>query len=171
MPPKIDVPATAEAIPAASHDVPETHDVPEILSPAPTAAAPHTVADAEAWLELIAACALKGPSRELAANAAFAGHRDGVLRLVLAPGFEYLRSERSLGDLAAALAPRLGGEPKIVFETGHIPAETLNQRVDRERDSRQGAAETAFMNDPDVRLLIQQHGARLVPDSIRPFDE
>lgn len=165
MRPKPDVPAPTEAIPVASRDVAGE------LSPAPMAAVPHLVADAESWLELIAACALKGPSRELAANAAFAGHRDGVLRLVLAPGFEYLRSERSLGDLAAALAPRLGGEPKIVFETGHVPAETLNQRVDRERDSRQGAAETTFMNDPDVRLLIQQHGARLVPDSIRPFDE
>lgn len=165
MQPKPDVPAPTETIPAASRDVAGE------LSHAPIAAVPHLVADAESWLELIAACALKGPSRELAANAAFAGHRDGVLRLVLAPGFEYLRSERSLGDLAAALAPRLGGEPKIVFETGHVPAETLNQRVDRERDSRQGAAETMFMNDPDVRLLIQQHGARLVPDSIRPFDE
>ncbi|HCV95734.1 MAG TPA: DNA polymerase III subunit gamma/tau, partial [Stenotrophomonas sp.] len=40
-----------------------------------------------------------------------------------------------------------------------------------QRGERQQAAETAFMADPQVQMLIQQHGARVVADSIRPFDE
>lgn len=48
------------------------------------------IADAEQWLELVTRSGLNGPSRQLAANAAFIGHREGVLRLALAPGFEYL---------------------------------------------------------------------------------
>ncbi|QBG96856.1 DNA polymerase III subunit gamma/tau [Xanthomonas oryzae] len=129
------------------------------------------IADAEQWLELVTRSGLNGPSRQLAANAAFIGHRDGVLRLALAPGFEYLHSERSIANLAQALAPVLGNTPRIVIETGRADVETLHERANRQKGERQSAAETAFMNDPTVQLLIQQQGARIVPDSIRPYDE
>ena len=128
--------------------------------------------DAEDWLRRVAACDLRGPARELAAHTAFVSHDDGVLTLLLAPGFEYLRTERSIGALAAALAASLGAEPQVVIQTGEaVQAETLNARRDRERDSRQSAAEAAFLNDPAVKRLVEQHGARVVPDSIRPVDE
>ncbi|KQQ84948.1 DNA polymerase III subunit gamma/tau [Xanthomonas sp. Leaf131] len=129
------------------------------------------IADAEQWLELVTRSGLNGPSRQLAANAAFIGHRDGVLRLALAPGFEYLNSERSIANLAQALAPVLGETPRIVIETGSADVETLHERANRQKGERQSAAETAFMNDPNVQQLIQQQGARVVPDSIRPYDE
>ncbi|MCC8484420.1 DNA polymerase III subunit gamma/tau [Xanthomonas campestris pv. raphani] len=129
------------------------------------------IADAEQWLELVTRSGLNGPSRQLAANAAFIGHRDGVLRLALAPGFEYLNSERSIANLAQALAPELGNTPRIVIETGSADVETLHERANRQKGERQSAAETAFMNDPNVQQLIQQQGARVVPDSIRPYDE
>ncbi|MEA9608430.1 DNA polymerase III subunit gamma/tau [Xanthomonas campestris pv. plantaginis] len=129
------------------------------------------IADAEQWLELVTRSGLNGPSRQLAANAAFIGHRDGVLRLALAPGFEYLNSDRSIANLAQALAPELGNTPRIVIETGSADVETLHERANRQKGERQSAAETAFMNDPNVQQLIQQQGARVVPDSIRPYDE
>jgi DNA polymerase-3 subunit gamma/tau len=130
------------------------------------------IADTEEWLQLVNACHLRGPARELAAHAAFVAYDDGKLRLALASGFDYLSSSRrSIEELAAALAPLLGMTPSIRFEVATAAAETLNQRLGRERDARQVAAEETFRNDPDVQRLIQQHGARLVPDSIRPFDE
>jgi DNA polymerase-3 subunit gamma/tau len=144
-------------------------------APAPvvaaTPASAEAIADAEHWLELVARSGLNGPSRQLAANAAFISHQNNVLRLSLVPGFEYLQSERSVGDLAEALASSLGGAPKIVIETGAAAAETLHERANRQQGERQSAAEQAFMNDPSVQQLIQQHGARVVPDSIRPYDE
>jgi DNA polymerase III gamma and tau subunits C terminal. len=127
--------------------------------------------NAEQWLDLVAASGLTGPSRQLAANSAFVRYERGTLRLALSPGFEYLQSERSVGDLSQALAKALGQAPKIVIETGRADAETLHERADRQRGERQSAAETAFMADPTVQLLVQQHGARVVPDSIRPFEE
>ncbi|HBK45642.1 MAG TPA: hypothetical protein DDZ67_04255 [Xanthomonadaceae bacterium] len=127
--------------------------------------------DAEQWLDLVARSGLSGPSRQLAANAAFVSHHDGVLRLALAPGFEYLRSERSVGELAQALAQSLGSVPKLLIETGSAEAETLHERAHRQQGERQNAAEETFMNDPNVQQLIQQHGARVVPDSIRPYNE
>ncbi|QNH13706.1 DNA polymerase III subunit gamma/tau [Xanthomonas sp. SI] len=138
----------------------------------PEYATPRVLHAAEDWLELVADCGLTGPSRQLAANSAFVSHADGVLRLSLSPGFEYLQSERSLGELAAALADALGSRPKIVIESGiAVDAETLHERSHRQRGERQSAAETAFLQDPAVQALIQQQGARVVPDSIRPYQE
>ncbi|WP_017170997.1 DNA polymerase III subunit gamma/tau C-terminal domain-containing protein, partial [Xanthomonas phaseoli] len=171
------------SLPTALVD-PSSFEEPALVAP-PTTAAPASdsatdatallddgrIADAEQWLELVTRSGLNGPSRQLAANAAFIGHRDGVLRLALAPGFEYLHSERSIANLAQALAPVLGNPPRIVIETGSADVETLHERANRQKGERQSAAETAFMNDPTVQLLIQQQGARIVPDSIRPYDE
>ncbi len=61
--------------------------------------------------------------------------------------------------------------PKIVIEAGAGSAETLHERAHRQKGERQDAAEAAFMADPNVQRLIQQHGARVVPDSIRPYEE
>lgn len=181
--------ALVEAAPDAALAPPAAVMAPAPAEPAvepPAAAVPSTsasttdssvarddghIADAEHWLDLVTRSGLNGPSRQLAANAAFIGHRDGVLRLALAPGFEYLNSERSIANLAQALAPVLGETPRIVIETGSADVETLHERANRQKGERQSAAETAFMNDPNVQQLIQQQGARVVPDSIRPYDE
>ncbi|WP_422507599.1 DNA polymerase III subunit gamma/tau [Stenotrophomonas sp. GZD-301] len=151
------------------------------IAPSPVADAPAAVvvapdapiglASAEAWLELVAQSQLNGPSRQLAAHAAFIGYQRGVLKLAVSPGFEYLCSDRSLAALTDALTGPLGQAPKIVIEAGGAEAETLHQRSDRQRGERQQAAEAVFMADPDVQLLIQHHNARVVTDSIRPFDE
>ncbi|UXB21009.1 DNA polymerase III subunit gamma/tau [Stenotrophomonas maltophilia] len=132
------------------------------------------LASAEDWLDLVANSGLSGPSRQLAANAAFISCQHGTLKLGLSPGFEYLRSERALAALGEMLEKALGQAPKIVVETvetEHVPAETLHQRADRQRSERQQVAEAVFMDDPEVQVLIQQHGARVVSDSIRSFDE
>jgi len=152
------------------------------IAPAPVAAKEKAspagsvsdLACAEDWLDLIANSGLSGPSRQLAANAAFISCQHGVLKLALSPGFEYLRSERALAALGEVLEKSLGHALKIVVETvetEQVPAETLHQRADRQRGERQQAAEAIFMDDPEVQLLIQQHGARVVSDSIRSFDE
>ncbi|KHM92135.1 DNA polymerase III subunit gamma/tau, partial [Xanthomonas vesicatoria] len=159
-------PASAEATPASA-----TLSASTPTSDSSTLIDDGRIADAEQWLELVTRSGLNGPSRQLAANAAFIGHRDGVLRLALAPGFEYLNSERSIANLAQALAPVLGDTPRIVIETGSADVETLHERANRQKGERQSAAESAFMNDPNVQQLIQQQGARVVPDSIRPYDE
>ena len=141
----------------------------EPVAPAPSQGG-RSLNDAEQWLDLIDDSGLSGPSRELAANAAFVSFQHGVLRLALLPGFEYLQSERALNALAQALSQALGSTPKILIETGNAQAETLHQRADRQRGEQQSAAEAVFMADPQVQQLLQQ-GARVVADSIRPFKE
>ncbi|MBD9368707.1 DNA polymerase III subunit gamma/tau [Xanthomonas sp. XNM01] len=181
-PPQEPVPVQTEAapaIPAAAE--PAVHVAP----PAPPASAPIIVAraavpaiegrvidDAEDWLQRVTTSDLRGPAKMLAAHSAFVSHANGVLTLALDPGFEYLRGDSQVAALAEALALQLGSAPKIVFDaSAAADAETLHRRIDRDRDSRQAAAEDSFLNDPDVKRLIEQHGARVVPDSIRPYSE
>nr|WP_295376551.1 DNA polymerase III subunit gamma/tau [Pseudoxanthomonas sp.] len=129
------------------------------------------ITNADVWMHFAGSSELKGATRQLVENAGFVGYDSGVLQLSLDPGFDYLRSERSLRDLGDAIAQRYGTAPKIVFQAAPAASETLRQRTDRERGEQQAAAEQDFMNHPDVQRLIQQHGAKVVPDSIRPFEE
>ncbi|MBU8976261.1 MULTISPECIES: DNA polymerase III subunit gamma/tau [unclassified Lysobacter] len=148
-------------------------------TPAPSAPPPRPgfvhdagIADADAWHSLVANSSLRGPSRVLAEHAGFVGYADGVLSLSLSPADELLRSNAMTVSLVAeALAPALGVTPQIRFVEGSRPAESLRERNDRARDERQANAEANFMSDPDVQRLISQHGAKVVPDSIRPYDE
>ena len=159
-----EVPASAPVSVAASAPV-----APPAVVPVPAEAA--AIATPEDWLQFAASSGMKGAARQLAENAAFVGCSHGVLQLALEGGLDYLRSERTLAELSSVLAAKFGVAPKIVFENATAASETLQQRTHRQRDARQSAAEENFMNHPDVQRLIQQHGARVVPDSIRPLDE
>jgi DNA polymerase-3 subunit gamma/tau len=127
--------------------------------------------DAERWLDLVANGNLRGPARELAVHAGFVGYADGVLRLSLSPLDEHLQMPNLTRQLAESLAPSLGGLPQIRFESTATSVETLHQRSSRAQDARQSEAESAFLADAGVQQLINQHGAAVVPDSIRPLDD
>ncbi len=187
-PPKSEPSRAASATPAprqveAAVPVQAAPSAPAPVVPAPAPAPPSMpstpspivgrgINDAEEWLQLVATSDLKGPARQLAENVGFVGYAEGVLTLSLSSGFDYMRSERSQEELARVLAVSLGVNPKIRFAAAESAAgETLQQRNQRERGARQNAAEDEFMNNPDVQRLIQQHGAKLVPDSIRTFEE
>lgn len=130
------------------------------------------IADDDAWHALVAQSSLRGPARVLAEHAGFVAYADGVLSLSLPPADDLLRSNAMTVNLVAeALAPALGAAPQIRFVEGSRPSESLRERNERARDERQSTAEANFMNDPDVQRLISQHGAKVVPDSIRPYDE
>lgn len=129
------------------------------------------IADDVAWHALVAASSLRGPARLLAEHAGFVGYANGVLSLSLSPTDEHLRGDAMVRMVADALSSTLGATPQIKFVDAAKPAESLHQRNERARDERQAAAESLFMGDPDVQRLISQHGAKVVPDSIRPFDE
>ncbi len=137
----------------------------------PRAASVRAVRDADDWMALVADSGLKGPARDLAAHAAFVGHADGVLTLSLPEDLAHLRSDALVGKLADAFAALLGTAPKIVFAKAAAGEDTLHARNAKARDERQNSAEREFMGDPAVQRYMQQFGAKLVPDSIRPVDE
>ena len=146
-------------------------------APAPAPAAPSAkpataiVIDGEGWLDIVAALQLRGPARELAAHAGFLDWADDVLRLSLPASDDHLKAPFLVSQLAAALATPLGAPPQIRFELVQASVETLHDRNERQRDVRQATAESAFLADPNVQRLMSQQGAKLVPDSIRPYED
>jgi len=149
-----------------------TPTAPEPPRPEPPAASGASTLTPDTWADAVARCALSGPAKELANHAGFLAYEDGILRLSLSPADDHLQMPGLVKRLADALAPQLGAAPQIRFEVAvQAAGETLHQRTARERGARQTAAEQAFLADPDVQRLMQRHGATLVPDSIRPFDE
>ncbi|GAB2611299.1 DNA polymerase III subunit gamma/tau [Novilysobacter erysipheiresistens] len=159
-------PVSAAVVPPPEHE--RREDAAQTASMPDSASGP--IVDAEAWLEWLGRCELKGPARVLAEHAGFVGSGGGVLELSLAEDDELLNKPALVNEIAQALAPSFGAPPTIRFERSERSGESLRQRTERVRDERQVAAEQAFMDDPEVQRLIERHGARVVPDSIRPFD-
>jgi DNA polymerase-3 subunit gamma/tau len=168
--PEPSAPPRAAAPAPAARSMPEEPE--KSAPPAPvTAHRPRlTGLDADGWLELVARSGVRGPAAQLAAHSGFVSYADGVLRLTLAPADEHLKGPAMVRMLAAALEPQLGLVPQIRFELAEPSGETLHVRNERQRDARQAQAEDAFLNDPDVRNLIER-GAKVAIDSIRPLDD
>ena len=168
-------PAPARVAPAPAFDPPQTRSPPAAAEPSvPTmpAAAPTIEIDNDRWLDLLANSSLRGPARELAAHAAFTGYADGVLRLSLSADDDHLRSPALVKALTDTICAQLGGTVQLKFDSAKpANAETFHQRAERQRDAKQTAAEEQFMAHPDVQRLMNQQGAKLVPDSIRPFED
>ncbi|MGJ7903472.1 hypothetical protein ACSAMQ_13575, partial [Lysobacter sp. 1R34A] len=158
------------SVPAAPAAAPARPSEP-ITMPARAASPSGGIADDEAWHALVDASGLRGPARILAEHASFVAYGDGVLTLSLPADDDHLRAPALIKMVADALATRLGAAPQIRFEAASAAGESLHARNLRARDERQAMAEERFMNDPDVRRLIEIHGAKVVPDSIRPYDE
>jgi DNA polymerase-3 subunit gamma/tau len=175
------LPAAAMDNPAAPEPRPAATPSPRIEIPPPPAATASSAAstappaveiDNDRWLDLVAHSGLRGPARELAAHAAFIAYEQGTMRLSLSPDDDHLRAPGLIKALTDTLSAQLGGPVQLKFETGkpaHV--ETLHQRAERQRDAKQSAAEEQFMAHPDVQRLMGQQGAKLVPDSIRPFED
>ena len=147
------------------------------IEPAPSANAAgttpsQTAISPEDWPDFIASASLRGAVREMAAHAVLLRHQGEQIVLGLAQEQDHFNRPQMLSQLADQLADKLGYTPRLQIEIvqGSAPTDSLHQRNSRERDARQQAAEDAFMGDPDVQKLVAR-GARVVPDSIRPFDD
>lgn len=141
-------------------------------NPTPTAqvTSARIVTDGEHWLQVVAECGLRGAPRLLAENAAFLSHRDGVLRLTLTQEQMHLKSPSLVLQLTDAVARQLGGAVQVRFEMGAPRGETASVRNERAQDARQSEAERGFAEDPAIQRLVHEHGANIVPGSVRPHD-
>ncbi|HRO63305.1 DNA polymerase III subunit gamma/tau [Thermomonas sp.] len=156
--------------PTAAPATPPAAPVAEISMPATPAPSASIVTDGEHWLQVVAECGLRGAPRLLAENAAFLSHREGVLRLALTEEQMHLKSPSLVLQLTDAVSRRLGGTVQVRFELGDAHGDTASARNARAQDARQTEAERGFAEDPAIQRLVRNHGASIVPGSIRPHD-
>ena len=165
---RVEIPVVPAPLQALAPDATPPASQPD---PAPRAVLP--LRSNEDWLDALQALDLKGPPRTLIDHVTFIGYAEDVLRLHLPPEKDIFRSDNLVAQVARALGDVLGRPPRLEFvaAAGAAARETLHERNQRDRDQRQVAAEAAFASDPTVQSLVQKHGARIVPESIRPLDE
>jgi DNA polymerase-3 subunit gamma/tau len=119
------------------------------------------------WPSLVAQLPLAAMTRELATRS----------QLLAADGDHYqLRvpvkalADTSLVDrLKAALAEFLGRPVRLTVTVGAVDGPTAAARAEQERDELQSRAEASIYNDPFVKQLIDNFGAKVDPQSIRPI--
>ncbi|WP_426689177.1 DNA polymerase III subunit gamma/tau [Rhodanobacter ginsengiterrae] len=143
-------------------------------APAPAMAAPVAL-DARGlpdWEALIQRAGLRGPFSVLAQNAVLR-ERDGqTLVLALQPAHMSMAVEPMVSQMEERIGQALGEHVRLRFVSQNQAAATQTPaaRAAQARDNAQTAAEQAIEDDPLVQMLKRDFGARVVPQSIKPFD-
>jgi DNA polymerase-3 subunit gamma/tau len=137
----------------------------------PTAqAAPDLFADDSDWLSIQAALKLKGQARELARNVQLKSRGEDHWEFVIAPSLKHLGSASCIDRLSDAISARMGHRVHVRLAEGEevqmLSAAGLEERQTRDRMSE---AEKSIDEDPTVKSLKEQMGARVVEDSIQPL--
>ena len=143
---------------------------------APVAAAPREPVAVDArglphWDSLIEQANLRGPLGQLAQNAALREREGVTLILALQPAHMHLAVEPMVGQMEERISQAMGERIRLRFveERGAAP-ETPAARAANAREAAQSAAEQAIEEDPLVQSLKREFGARVVPQSIKPFE-
>ncbi|WP_430389444.1 DNA polymerase III subunit gamma/tau [Dyella sp. 20L07] len=173
-PPRASAPVANERMHVASvTDVPTPRAAPNPPAAAPAPREPVAV-DASGlphWDSLIEQANLRGPLGQLAQNAALRGREGHTLILALQPAHMHLAVEPMVGQMEDRISQTMGERIKLRFiEERGAQVETPAARAANAREAAQSAAEQAIEEDPLVQALKRDFGARVVPQSIKPFE-
>jgi DNA polymerase-3 subunit gamma/tau len=129
-----------------------------------TVALPRTNEDWHALVDQLDVAAL---SKQLAHQCEWRASEGGAIRLRLSRDMSHLIASGQ-DKLRAALQARLGTAVRLEFEQGEPVTQTVAQRLGAEQRARLEQACASMKNDPFVQQVIEQFGARLIEDSIKP---
>jgi DNA polymerase-3 subunit gamma/tau len=135
-----------------------------------SAPATATALDSALWAQFNQQSALRGPTREFAANLLFVEDNGRQLRFGISADQQHLQNDLSLRGLRDALARWLGRELSLSIETMDAAADTPAALAARARREQQTAAETALQQNPFVQRALNELNARIVIDTIQAID-
>ncbi|MDW2981097.1 DNA polymerase III subunit gamma/tau [Rhodanobacter sp. KK11] len=169
-------PARSAAAPEPRHEAaPSRAATAPAAIAAPSAAVTPVARDANGlpdWETLIERAGLRGPFGLLAQNAVLR-ERDGqTLVLALQPAHMSLAVEPMVSQMEERIGQALGERVRLRFVNASqaAAAQTPAARAAQAHDAAQAAAEQAIEGDPLVQSLKREFGARVLPQSIKPFD-
>jgi len=166
------VAAPARPSPERQHESPPPRTEPAAAAPAATAPIAKDANGLPDWETLIERAGLRGPFGLLAQNAVLR-ERDGqTLVLALQPAHMSLAVEPMVSQMEERIGQALGERIRLRFINGNLGAvaQTPAARAAQARDAAQASAEQSIESDPLVQSLKREFGARVVPQSIKPFD-
>lgn len=123
---------------------------------------------AQEWPALAAALPLTGLAAELARQSEWVGVEGD--RITLRVAIYSLAAKQGQARLRTVLTEHFGKVVQLNVEIGATGSGTAHAVEQVRRAERQKEAERAVANDPFVRSLIEEFGARVMPGSIAPLD-
>ena len=118
------------------------------------------------WPGLVARLPVQGLPRQLAAVAELIGHEGDAFRLRVPT--RALADAGNVERLKNGLSQYFGRPVRLSVEVGAVAGPTAAGIAEQARAERQKRAEEAIYGDPFVQQLIDNFGAQVDPNSIRP---
>ena len=192
VPPAVKAPAAAA--PAAAHAAVTAHApaVAQASAASNTSTAPHarTAADAPAmpgapaaadapaiattldfdgdWPSLVARLHAQGAVRQLLAQSELKGVQGQVFQVQVP--IRHLAEPSLVERARELLADHFGAGVQLQVTVGQTGGQTAAARASEQQARRQAESEEAIKADPFVRTLLEEFGATILPDSIKPLD-
>ena len=156
-------PATSHARAAAN--VPAVQGAPAVAD-APAIA---TTLDFDGdWPSLVARLHAQGAVRQLLAQSELKGVQ-GLVFQVQVP-IRHLAEPSLVERARELLADHFGAGVQLQVTVGQTGGQTAAARASEQQARRQAESEEAIKADPFVRTLLEEFGATILPDSIKPLD-
>jgi len=123
------------------------------------------------WDSMIEQAGLRGPLGQLAQNAALREREGQTLVLALQPIHMHLAVEPMVSQMEERISQVMGERIRLRFVGDHgTGVETPAARAANARSAAQSAAEQSIEEDPLVQSLRREFGARVLPQSVKPFE-
>ncbi|MDP3087412.1 MAG: DNA polymerase III subunit gamma/tau [Methylotenera sp.] len=121
------------------------------------------------WRELLEQLKL-GLARNLALNSELLSYDENTLRLAIQEKDKAMLSPMYQDKLALALQQHFGRKIRLEFSISGNEANTPAKQVAQEKAYAQANAENAIEEDSFVQTLINDFGASIIPNSIKPIN-
>ncbi|MBA2078688.1 DNA polymerase III subunit gamma/tau [Rhodanobacter sp. PCA2] len=164
---------TAPAAPPAPayRAAPVAAPAPAVRESAPAATPPRDANGLPHWESLIEQAGLRGPFSVLAQNAVLRERDGNTLVLALQPAHMGMAVEPMVSQMEERISDALGERIRLRFVDidKTTAAATPAARATQARNAAQTAAEQSIEDDPFVQSMKRDFGARVVPQSVKPF--
>ena len=132
----------------------------------PVPARNQPAADGSTWRDMIEAMGLNGLVRELASHCILKERNERRIELAIDPAHENLLGTSQKDRLQDAVSQHLGANIRVSIAVEQSGTETPAQQRQREQQERHQAAVESFVEDPDVKTLVETFGATVDRKSI-----
>lgn len=124
------------------------------------------------WPSFVDGLPAKGAFRLLFIQSELLGwHDDDRIELLVPRDQSHLAEDGLVGRARQLLSDQLGRPVVLQVRVGEVGRHTVRARDEARRAARQAESERSIRNDPFVKTLIEDFGATILPDSIKPIDD
>jgi len=139
-------------------------------APQPISTVSAEATEEENWLVLQRHLEISGQVRELARNIQLQSRQDDQWQFLISPSLRYMGSATVLTRLGEAISTKMGHPVRVKLLDSENRDIVSVAALDEQKAIRtMSEAEKAIEEDPTVKALKEQLGARIVEDSIQPL--